>query len=238
MRLSALFVILAAAPVAAQTPPSIAPLVPATGTVLDVTAEGRTTRVPDLATIRAGVVTQNATAARALGDNAAAMNRVLAALRRAGVAQRDLATATISLQPQYRYAENQPPVITGYQATNSVSVRFRDIARAGPILDALAAEGANQIEGPNLSIDRPDAALDEARVDAVKRARARAETYARAAGLRVERLVSIVEAGQDAGSPDRPPVYARAMAADAKTVVAPGEKDVTVTLQVRFILGT
>jgi hypothetical protein len=238
MRLSALLVVLAAAPAAAQTPPSVAPLVPATGTVLDVTAEGRTTRVPDLATIRAGVVTQNATAARALGDNAAAMNRVLAALRRAGVAQRDLATATISLQPQYRYAENQPPVITGYQATNSVSVRFRDIARAGPILDALAAEGANQIEGPNLSIDRPDAALDEARVDAVKRARARAETYARAAGLRVERLVSIVEAGQDAGSPDRPLVYARAMAADAKTVVAPGEKDVTVTLQVRFILGT
>lgn len=238
MRMLSLCLILAATPAAAQVTPSIAPLVPATGTVLDVTAEGRTTRVPDLATIRAGVVTQNATAARALGDNATAMTRVLAALRRAGVASRDIATATVSLQPQYRYAENQPPAITGYQATNSVSIRFREVARAGAILDALAAEGANQIEGPNLSIAEPDAALDEARVDAVKRARARAEVYARAAGLRVERLVSIVEAGQDAGSPERPPVYARAMAADAKTVVAPGEKDVTVTLQVRFVLGS
>ena len=239
MRLLVLATVLAGAPAAAQTPPSVVPLVPAAGAVLDVTAEGRTTRVPDLATIRAGVVTQAPTAARALTDNAAAMNRVLAALRRAGVAQRDLATATISLQPQYRYVENQPPVITGYQATNSVSVRFRDVARAGPILDALAAEGSNQIEGPNLSIAEPDAALDEARVDAVRRARARAEIYARAAGLRVERVLSIAEAGQDAGGPDRPPVlYARAMAADAKTSIAPGEKNVTVTLQVRFLLGS
>lgn len=230
---------MAALPAAAQTlpPAGAVPMVPATGTILDVVAEGRTTRVPDLATIRAGVVTQNATAAQALADNAAAMARVLAALRRAGVAPRDIATATVSLQPQYRYADNQPPVITGYQATNSVSVRFRDVARSGAILDALAGQGANQIDGPNLSVSEPDAALDEARIDAVKRARARAELYARAAGMTVGRIVSIVEAGQDAGGPDRPPVvFARAMAADAKTTIAPGEKDITATLQVRFEL--
>lgn len=228
--------LLAAAPAAAQTP-IVSPMVPATGTVLDVVAEGRTTRVPDLATIRAGVVTQAPTAARALADNAAAMARVLGGLRRAGVAARDVATATVSLQPQYRYAENQPPAITGYQATNSVAVRFRDVGKSGAILDALVAEGANQIDGPNLSVGEPDAALDEARVDAVKRARARAEVYARAAGLTVGRIVSIVEAGQDAGGPDRPPVvYARAMAAEAKTQIAPGEKDITVSLQVRFLL--
>lgn len=239
MRLIACSLVLAAAPAAAQTPPTVAPLIPAAGTVLDVVAEGRTTRVPDLATIRAGVVTQAPTAGRALADNAGAMGRVLAALRRAGVAPRDVATAAVSLQPQYRYGENQPPTITGYQATNSVSVRFRDVARAGPILDALAAEGVNQIDGPGLSVGEPDAALDEARVDAVKRARARADLYARAAGLRVERLVSIAEAGQDAGGPERPPVlYARAAAADAKTEIAPGEKDLTVTLQVRFLLGS
>ena len=145
----------AAAPAGAQTVSTLAPMVPASGTVLDVTAEGRTTRVPDVATIRAGVVAQGATAAKALSDNAAAMERVLAALRRAGVAPRDLATATVSLQPQYRYADNQPPVVTGYQATNSVSVRFREVARSGAILDALVAQGANQIDGPNLSVDKP-----------------------------------------------------------------------------------
>ena len=210
---------------------------PAQGTILDVSAEGRTARVPDVATIRAGVVSQGATAAAALSDNAQRMARVLAALRRAGVASRDVATSSVGLAPQYRYGENMPPVITGYQATNGVSVRFRDVAKAGTILDALVAEGANQIDGPNLSIDQPDAALDEARTDAVKRARARANLYAAAAGLRIVRVISIAEAGQDAGSPPRPPViYARAMAADAKTEIAPGEQDVTVTLSVRFLL--
>lgn len=237
-----LFLLAAATPALAQTPAaapsSVEPLVPATGAVLDVVAEGRTTRVPDLATIRAGVVTQAPTAAGALSANATAMDKVLAALRRAGVQPRDLATASVQLSPQYRYGDNQPPVVTGYQATNSVSVRFRDVARSGDILDALVAQGANQIDGPNLSVDQPEAALDEARADAVKRARARADLYARAAGLRVVRVVSIAEAGQDDGGPDRPPLpYARAMAAEAKTQIAPGEKDITARLQVRFLLG-
>jgi uncharacterized protein len=242
----ALVAVPAAMPAAAQTAPSIgsgigpgiAPMVPATGTVLDVVAEGRTTRVPDLATIRAGVVTQAPTAAAALSDNSARTARVLARLRRAGIAERDIATASVQLSPQYRYAESQPPAITGYQATNTVSIRFRDVAKSGGVLDALVAEGANQIDGPALSLSDPDAALDEARADAVKRARAKAEQYARAAGMRVERIVSIAEAGQDAGGPDRPPVvFARAAMAEAKTEVAPGEKDVTVTLNVRFVLG-
>ncbi len=222
---------------AAQTTPSVAPMVPASGTVLDVVAEGRTTRVPDLATIRAGVVSTAPTASQALRDNAAAMTKVMAALRRAGVAARDLATTSVQLSPQYRYADNQPPVVTGYQATNTVTVRFRDIATSGTILDALVAQGANQIDGPNLSVAEPDKALDEARTDAIRRAQARADLYAKAAGMRVARIVSIAEAGQDAGGPDRPPVvFARAMAADAKMEIAPGEKDITATLQVRFLL--
>ncbi|MCU6455683.1 SIMPL domain-containing protein [Sphingomonas sp. A2-49] len=222
----------------AQTAPTtVEPLVPAQGTVLDVTAQGRTTRVPDLATIRAGVVSQAATASAALADNGQRMARVIAALRKRGVAPRDIATATVGLSPQYRYADGQPPALTGYQASNTVSIRFRDVAKAGGVLDALVAEGANQIDGPSLSIDRPEAALDEARTDAVKRARARADLYAAAAGLRVVRMVSIAEAGQDAGNPGPQPVFmARAMAADARTEIAPGEKDVTATLSVRFLL--
>ena len=210
----------------------------AEGTTLDVTAEGQTTRVPDVATIRAGVVTQGATAAAALAENGTRMAAVLDALKRAGVAQRDIRTANVSLSPQYRYAENQPPVIIGYQANNNVSIRFRDIAKSGAILDALVKQGANQIDGPTLSIDQPDAALDEARTDAVKRARARAELYARAAGLTVSRIVSITENGQNDGSTPPPVLYARAglAAADSATKVVAGETDVTVTLSVRFLL--
>ena len=213
------------------------PAIPATGAVLSVTAQGRTTRVPDLATIRAGVVAQAPTAAAALADDAARMQRVLAALKKAGIAPRDIATASVGLNPQYRYVDNQPPVLTGYQATDSVSIRFRDIGRAGPILDALVAEGANEIDGPSLSLDDPDAALDEARTDAVKRARARADLYAAAAGLHVARIVSIAEDGENAGGGGpQPMMFARAAMAKADTTIVPGEKDVTVTLSVRFVL--
>lgn len=238
MKLLATAAMIAAAPFAAaeaQTAPSVVPMIQADGTVLDITATGETTRVPDVATIRAGVVTQNASASAALSENADRMARVLAALKRAGVAQRDIATSNVGLQPQYRYGENVPPVITGYQASNTVSVRFRDVAKSGAILDALVKEGSNQIDGPNLAIDKPDAALDEARTDAVKRARARAELYAKAAGMTVVRIVSIAENGENAGGSPPPMAFRMAKAADS-TQIAPGETDVTVTLSVRFLL--
>jgi uncharacterized protein YggE len=226
---------IAVAPALAQTMP-VAPAVIPDGTLLDVTATGKTTRVPDLATIRAGVVTQAATAAAALSDNANRMSAVLSALKRAGIQPRDIATANVSLQPQYRYEDNKPPVITGYQATNNVSIRFRDIAKSGAILDALVAQGANQIDGPNLSLDQPDAALDEARVDAVKRAQARADLYAKAAGLSVSRILTIAEGGEVAGPQPPMPVYRMAAAKAADTQMMPGESDVTVTITVRFLL--
>jgi uncharacterized protein YggE len=227
-------VALAPASAMAQTVDTV-PIVP-DGTLLDVVAEGRTTRVPDIATIRAGVVTQNATAAAALQDNADRMARVLAALKSAGIAERDVATARVALSPQYRYADNQPPVITGYQASNSVSVRFHDIGKSGAILDALVKQGANQIDGPDLSLADADAALDEARTDAVKRARTRADLYAKAAGLSVARIVSISEAGDNAGPrPPMPVVYAM-RAKTPETTIAPGETDVTATISVRFLL--
>ncbi|RZL23481.1 MAG: DUF541 domain-containing protein, partial [Sphingomonas sp.] len=96
---------------------------------------------------------------------------------------------------------------------------------------------ANQIDGPNLTIDKPDAALDEARTDAIAQAKRRADLYAKAAGLRVSRIVSIAESGQDTGGPAQPMFMARAAMAKDSTQIAPGEKDVTVTLSVRFLLN-
>ena len=105
-----------------------------------------------------------------------------------------LQTSNLNLNPEYRYQDNQPPQLVGYQAVNQVSVRFRDIAKTGAILDALVAQGANQINGPTLTIERPEAALDEARTQALANARARAELYARALGMRVARVLSVSEA--------------------------------------------
>lgn len=206
------------------------------GTILDVSATGVTTRTPDIASIEAGVITTAPTAAAAMSQNAERMKTVLAALRKAGVAERDIQTSAISLSPQYRYVQNEAPVVTGYQASNQVSIRFRDIARSGPVLDLLVAQGANNISGPTLSIDKPDAATDEARRDAVAKARARATLYAEAAGLRVDRILSISE-----GSAPMPPMpvmmRAQGMVADkAQSEVAPGEQQVSATITVRFLL--
>jgi len=210
---------------------------PIAGTRLDISATGTVTRVPDLAIISAGVVTRSPTATEAISENAARMERVRAALKRAGIADRDIQTSSINLNPDYRYENNRPPVLTGYQATNNVSVKFRDIRNAGKILDALVAEGANQINGPSLTIDKPEAAYDEARIKAIAVGRARAELYARALNMRVVRLISLSESG---GYSPPPMPYMRdvAMAAapTSKTEIDPGEQQLSVSLAMSFEL--
>ncbi|HEX8655270.1 MAG TPA: SIMPL domain-containing protein [Allosphingosinicella sp.] len=205
------------------------------GTRLDVVATGEVTRVPDVARINSGVITQAATATEAIRLNAARMNAVREALRRAGVADRDIQTSNISLQPQYRYAENQPPVLTGYQAANEVSIRFREIAQTGRILDALVAQGANQINGPMLEIDRPESALDEARTAALASARARAELYARALGMQVRRILWVSESGMAGPPMPRPMAVLRAQSAQVANI-DPGEQRLSVALTVSFEL--
>src|SRR5437764_7221517 len=177
----------------AQQSPSITQTI--AGSRLDISATGEVTRVPDIAIISAGVVTRSTTATGAIQDAADRMQRVLAALKRAGVDNRDVQTSNISLNPEYRYVENQPPQLTGYTASNQLTIRFRDIRNSGKILDALVSQGANQINGPSLTIDKPEAALDEARARAIAAGRARAELYARSLGMRVARVVSVRASG-------------------------------------------
>jgi hypothetical protein len=206
------------------------------GTRLDVNATGEVTRVPDVAIISAGVVSRSATASGALQDTADRMQRVLAALKRAGVEDRDIQTSNVSLNPEYRYENNQPPQLVGYSASNTVMIRFRDIRNSGKILDALVGQGANQINGPTLTIDKPEAALDEARAKAVASGRARAELYARSLGLRVVRIVSVNESGGNYPVPPPMPMYARAEMAQAKTSIEPGEQKLQVNLAMTFEL--
>jgi uncharacterized protein len=218
----------------AQQSPSITQTI--AGARLDISATGEVTRVPDIAIISAGVVSRSATATGALQDAANRMQRVLAALKRAGVEDRDLQTSNISLNPEYRYVENQPPQLTGYTASNQLTIRFRDIRKSGKILDALVGQGANQINGPSLTIDKPEAALDEARARAIAAGRARAELYARSLGMRIVRVVSVSESGGYAAPPPMP-MYARAeIAQAADTKVVPGEQKLQVTLAMTFEL--
>jgi uncharacterized protein len=217
-----------------QQSPSITQTI--TGSRLDISATGEVTRVPDIAIISAGVVSRSATATGALQDAANRMQRVLAALKRAGVEDRDVQTSNISLNPEYRYVENQPPQLTGYTASNQLTIRFRDIRNSGKILDALVSQGANQINGPNLTIDKPEAALDEARARAVAAGRGRADLYARSLGMRIVRVVSVSESGGYTAPPPMP-MYARAeIAQAADTKIVPGEQKLQVTLAMTFEL--
>ena len=229
--LAALTIAAASLPAAAiaQQAPSVTQTI--AGTRLDLNATGEVTRVPDLAIISAGVVTRSPTATGALQQAASRMDRVRSALKAAGIADRDIQTSNISLNPEYRYENNQPPQLVAYSASNQLTVRFRDIAESGKILDALVREGANQISGPNLTIDKPEAALDEARAKAVAMGRARADLYARSLGLRVVRVVAISETGGSYPVPPPMPMMVRMeAAAQADTKVDPGEQKLQVNL--------
>jgi hypothetical protein len=224
---------IAAFAIAGSAAAQVAPVMPVPVPTLSVSAEGKSLRAPDVAEMSGGVVTVAKTAAAAMAENATRMSAVVAAVRKAGVAERDIQTAGISLQPQYRYDQNQPPVLTGYQATNTVSLRLRKLPDVGRLLDTLVSVGANQINGPNFRVDNSDAAMDEARLAAVAAARARGDLYAKAAGVRIKRILTISESG--GYEPPRPMMMMRGAAKmEADTPVVPGEVALTVTVNVTF----
>lgn len=221
-----------------------APSMAAGNTLLTVSAEGRSARKPDLALFTAGVTSSGKTAGEALAANSADMNRVIAALKRAGIADRDTQTSQLSLNPVYAPQRPRPdgtmepeqPLIVGYQVSNTVNVRQRKLGEFGQVIDTLVSAGANQVNGPSFQIDSPDAAQDEARTEAIARARARANLYARAAGLKVLRILSISEASGYVPQPNV--MYARAMAAEAGGAppVAAGEVALNASVTVQFEL--
>ena len=172
----------------------------------------------------------------AMAANATRMNAVLAALKAAGVADRDVQTTGLSLNPQYRYEPNQSPILTGYQARNSISLRTMKLGDAGKLIDVAIKAGANEVQGPEFTLANSDAALDGARTAAVAKARARAELYANAAGLKVKRIASISE-GAGAPEPGPRPMMRMAMAeAGAAPPVQPGELPLSAQVTISFEL--
>ena len=199
---------------------------------LNLSAYGEVRTAPDMATISFGVVTEAATAAEAMSQNAARMNQVMAALRRAGIAERDVQTSGLNLSAQYDYVQNEPPRLRGYQANNRVTVTINDLARVGTTADAVVAAGVNQINGISFGLNDPQTAENAAREAAVRALRAKAELYARATGMRLVGLRSLTESGGYQPSP--PPMYRMEMAQaaqDSSTPVAPGELTLRVNIQ-------
>jgi uncharacterized protein YggE len=197
-------------------------------TTLNLAAYGETRTAPDMATITLGVVTEAATAAEAMRANAGRMTQVTAALRKAGIAAKDIQTSTLTLNPQYLYEPNKPPQLTGYQASNQVTVSVHDLARLGAAVDATVSAGANQVNGISFGLDDPTKAENAAREAAVRALRAKAELYAQATGYRVSRLVSLSEAGGYAPGPPIPMAAFAKRDVASETPVSPGELKVRV----------
>jgi len=210
-----------------------APVHETAATHITISAEAVVEAVPDYVEMRVGVVTQALQAKAALEASAARMALVRKALGGAGIAPRDIQTSQMMVQPQYRYGENQPPAITGYQATQQLNIISRNLSQTGPLLDILVAQGANQIEGPNFGLSNIEDVRDKARLAAFAQAQARVALYAKAAGLRVKRLIDISESSAE---PVQPIAMMRTYAAQARpspSQIVGGTMEVRATVTLR-----
>ncbi|MGV6873418.1 SIMPL domain-containing protein [Pseudochelatococcus sp. B33] len=204
--------------------------------VISVAGEGVVEAVPDMASVVIGVVTQAKTAREAVSENSAATEAVLASLNAAAIEKRDVATSGFSVQPRYNYPRNgsgEAPKIDGYEARNTLTVRVRDLAKLGGILDTAVTTGSNQIGGISFDVAEKTPLLDKARSEAVADARRKADIFATAAGVKLGRVLAI-ETGS-LRSPPRP-MYARAdaLAASAPVPVEAGEQSFRATVEVTW----
>jgi len=206
-------------------------------TTLSLAAEGQVKITPDEAAITLGVQVSDPTAAEAMRDNAQRMAGVLAALKAAGVADKDVQTTNINLQAQYAYVQNQPARLTGYQASNEVTITVENIGRLGPVIDAVTASGANQLNSISFGLKDPTAAENAARLAAVKAVQAKADLYAQATGFHVARLVNLSEGAPS--TPIRPMAFAAVahVPPAPPTPVSAGELTVTVTVNAVYELA-
>jgi uncharacterized protein YggE len=211
--------------------PLLAPLTAAADTSITVTGEASVAMQPDVATLSLGVTTQGVTATEAMTANSAALNVVLDRLKAAGIADRDLQTSNLSLNPNWvGYESGATPTIAGYTASNMLTVRVRALDRLGTVLDAAITDGANTLNGLTFELSDPKAKMDEARRAAVADARARAAVLAEAAGITLGEVRSITEGG---GYVNPTPMF-RSEAAASPVPVAAGEIAVTTTVTMVF----
>ena len=201
-----------------------------------VSGEGKVTVVPDMATVSLGVSVERDTAKAARDAAAQQMTRVVAALKNLGIADEDIATANVSLSPVYDYPTNAQPRIRGYQLQNTVTVTVRDLTKVSDVVDDTVQAGATQVNGISFDVKDRTAAEAKARDAAVKDAKAKADALAAGLGVTISGVASVAESvatpiwygpsyGAAAGAGDK-----------AETPVLPGSTDVTITVQVTFLI--
>jgi uncharacterized protein YggE len=196
---------------------------------ISATGNGTVTAVPDRAQFSFGVQAQARTATAALEAADAQLARVVAAIRQAGVAAADIQTDQLSLSPR---TNDEGVEILGYTAVSSVSVRLRDLDRAGAVVDAAVAAGANQVYGPSLVRSNQDALYRNALRAAYADARAKAQALADAAGVTLGAMTATVEGGAAI------PLAGRMEDAKAATATfEPGTQEIVASVSVTFAVS-
>jgi uncharacterized protein len=196
--------------------------------LVTVSGEASVSAIPDAATIRIGVSSQAKTARAASEANAKDMGAVVAAMKEAGIPDKDIQTSSLSLQPQYDQRR-----LVGFQVNNIVTIKLRDIGRLVGVIDRAITAGANEMSGIEFEVSEYAKLLDQARTAAVADARRKAELYAGAASMKVGRVMAISEEGQGVPRPYAPML--RAGAAPA-TPISPGEQTLRAVVTVSFEL--
>jgi uncharacterized protein len=197
---------------------------------ITVTGVGHVDAVPDEAEFSLGVTTKGQTAREALAANSAQMRRLIAALKAAGIDERDIKTQDVSVGANY----DDDTTADGYSAYNSVSVLIRDLNRAGAVLEAASKAGANQVYGPSLSRSDRESLEAKALENAMANARKRADTLARAGGVGLGRVTAIVETAESGGYE----LYAArsATADDSEVPIERGTEEIQASVTVTFAI--
>lgn len=198
-----------------------------------VSGEGVVHVVPDIATLSLGVTSEGRTAAEALSANSTALSAVMERLKAAGIADRDIQTSNLSVNPNWAGSDSSASQrIAGYTAANMVTVTVRDLKALGTVLDKAVADGANTLNGLSFGLADPKPALDQARKAAVADAIDRARLLSGAAGIGLGPVLSITEGG----GYDAPAPMMRAMAKADSVPVAEGELDISANVTMIFEL--
>ncbi|MBN9888496.1 SIMPL domain-containing protein [Salipiger abyssi] len=200
---------------------------------MTVTGEGQAAAVPDMATVTLGVTAQNEEPGAAMEEANQVAAAILARLDTLGIAPRDRQTSDIGLQPVWNdYGQGRGREIEGYEASNRLTVRVRDLDQLGEVLGAVTEDGANRLSGLTFGLQEPDPVMDEARRDAVADAMSRAQVLAEAAGVTLGPVLSISEAGGGYA-----PAPMMEMARVSAAPVAAGESVLNARVSVVFALG-
>ena len=204
---------------------------------ISVSGTGRVGVTPDLADLRLGVALTAKTVEAARAANATAMAGVIGALKELGIAPRDIQTTNLNLSPAYDYSSNRnPPRLTGYALANTVAVTIRDLAKVGAVIDEAMQAGATTVDSITFRVADSSAAERQAREAAVADARAKAEVFAAAAGVKITGVASIAESGAPVPYPMARGEMAKMAFADAATPVEAGTNEISITVGITYLI--